>query len=231
MFLPRYSFGRKAWPGPATYADLAIMPKRSAWPFALRSEPRADWPVHPFPDRLWLPSGWRRSPSDPVGRFGCGRVTAAPSHRESGGPVTRRQATSVTSEQSRYSPGGPVKEAQFLTGQFFGCLRADQPASHPSSRAPFPSLTLFFFFWSNFLELRQHDALRERVGFALLSPSDRSQSRARCFRQASTRMSAALAMAAVMRLTRQVRELSVPFCGQASADNLGLYALPICIIF
>ena len=32
-----------------------------------------------------------------------------------------------------------------------------------------------------FLELRQHDAIRERAGLALLSPSDRSQFRARCF--------------------------------------------------
>ena len=52
-----------------------------------------------------------------------------------------------------------------------------------------------------FLELRQHDAIRERVGLAPLSPSDRSQFRARCFRQASTRISAALAKATVMRLT------------------------------
>ena len=52
-----------------------------------------------------------------------------------------------------------------------------------------------------FLELRQHDALRERAGLAPLSPTDRSQFRARCFRQASTRISAALAKATVMRLT------------------------------
>ena len=52
-----------------------------------------------------------------------------------------------------------------------------------------------------FLELRQHDAIRERAGLAPLSPSDRSQFRARCFRQASTRISAALAKATVMRLT------------------------------
>ena len=52
-----------------------------------------------------------------------------------------------------------------------------------------------------FLELRQHDALRERAGLAPLSPSDCSQFHARCFRQASTRTSAALAKATVMRLT------------------------------
>ena len=52
-----------------------------------------------------------------------------------------------------------------------------------------------------FLELRQHDALRERAGLAARSPSYRSQFRARCFRQASTRISAALAKATVMRLT------------------------------
>ena len=56
-----------------------------------------------------------------------------------------------------------------------------------------------------FLELRQHDhdALRERAGLAPLSPSDHSQFRAvsRCFRQASTRISVALAKATNMRLT------------------------------
>ena len=52
-----------------------------------------------------------------------------------------------------------------------------------------------------FLEFRQHDAIRERAGSAPLSPSDRSQFRARCYRQASTRISAALAKATVMRLT------------------------------
>ena len=51
------------------------------------------------------------------------------------------------------------------------------------------------------LELRQHDALGELAGLAPLSPSDRSQFRARCFRQASTLISAALAKATVMRLT------------------------------
>ena len=49
-----------------------------------------------------------------------------------------------------------------------------------------------------FLKLRQHDVIRERAG---LAPSDRSQFRARCFRQASTRISAALAKATVLRLT------------------------------
>ena len=52
-----------------------------------------------------------------------------------------------------------------------------------------------------FLELRQHDAILERAGLAPLSPSDSAQFRARCFRQASTRISAALAKATVMRLT------------------------------
>ena len=52
-----------------------------------------------------------------------------------------------------------------------------------------------------FLELRRHDAIRERAGLALLSPSDRSQFRSRCFRQASTRISVALANATAMRLT------------------------------
>ena len=52
-----------------------------------------------------------------------------------------------------------------------------------------------------FLELRQHDAIRESAGLAPLSPADRSQFRARCFRQASTRISAALAKATVLRLT------------------------------
>ena len=42
-----------------------------------------------------------------------------------------------------------------------------------------------------FLELRQHDAIRERAGLAQLSPADRSQFCALCFRQASTRISAA----------------------------------------
>ena len=52
-----------------------------------------------------------------------------------------------------------------------------------------------------FLELRQHDAIRDSAGLPPLSPADRSQFRARCFRQASTRISAALAKATVMRLT------------------------------
>ena len=42
-----------------------------------------------------------------------------------------------------------------------------------------------------FLELRQHDAIRECAGLAPLSPSDCSQFCTRCFRQASTRISAA----------------------------------------
>ena len=62
-----------------------------------------------------------------------------------------------------------------------------------------------FLCTSAFLELRQHDALRECAGLAPLSPSDRSQFRARCFRKASTRISAALAKfqanATAMRLT------------------------------
>ena len=52
-----------------------------------------------------------------------------------------------------------------------------------------------------FLELRQQDVLRERTRLAPLSPSDRSQLHARCFRQASTRILAALAKSTVMRLT------------------------------
>ena len=46
-----------------------------------------------------------------------------------------------------------------------------------------------------------HFALRDRAGLAPLSPSDRSQFRARCFRQASKRISAALAKAIVICLT------------------------------
>ena len=52
-----------------------------------------------------------------------------------------------------------------------------------------------------FLELRQHDAISERAGLAQLSPSDLSQFRARCFRHVSTRISAALAKATVLRRT------------------------------
>ena len=61
-----------------------------------------------------------------------------------------------------------------------------------------------------FLELRQHDALRERAGLAPLSPSDRSQFRARCFRQAPTRIFAALAKAIGMRLTGAPSLLACP---------------------
>ena len=52
-----------------------------------------------------------------------------------------------------------------------------------------------------FLEIRQHDAISECAGLAPLSPADRSQFHALCFRQASTRISVALAKATVMRLT------------------------------
>ena len=50
------------------------------------------------------------------------------------------------------------------------------------------------------LELRQHDAIWAS-SLAPLCNSDRSQFRARCFRQASTRISAALAKATVMCIT------------------------------
>ena len=62
-----------------------------------------------------------------------------------------------------------------------------------------PFSLLFWVLWLYWLQ--QHDALRERAGLAPLSPSDCSQFHARCFRQASTRTSAALAKATVMRLT------------------------------
>ena len=52
-----------------------------------------------------------------------------------------------------------------------------------------------------FLELPQHDGILEHAGLAPLSPSDSSQFRARCFEQAYTRISAALAKATVMLLT------------------------------
>ena len=52
-----------------------------------------------------------------------------------------------------------------------------------------------------FLELRQNDDMLDKAGLPPLPPTDRSQFRARCFRQSSTRISAALAKATVMRIT------------------------------
>ena len=52
-----------------------------------------------------------------------------------------------------------------------------------------------------FLEFSEHDALRELAGLALLCPDDRSQFRARCFRQTSTQICAALVKATVIHLT------------------------------
>ena len=70
--------------------------------------------------------------------------------------------------------------------------------TRPVARPGPPSQAARFLFALAFLKLRQHDAIRERAG---LAPSDRSQFRARCFRQASTRISAAMAKATVLRLT------------------------------
>ena len=58
-----------------------------------------------------------------------------------------------------------------------------------------------FLYALAFLELRQNDAMRAKATLPPLSPTDRAQFRARCFRQSTTRISAALAKATVMRLT------------------------------
>ena len=133
MFLPRYSFGRKAWPGPATYADLAIMPKRSAWPFALRSEPRADWPVHPFyrpplaPVRLasisfrssrqiWMrsshgcaiPSRVRRPSHEAAGYFGHLRAVTVLAR------WPRKRGSVPHGPVFRLPPGRPAGQSSFL---------------------------------------------------------------------------------------------------------------------
>ena len=52
-----------------------------------------------------------------------------------------------------------------------------------------------------FLETRQNDALRAKAGLDPIDPMDRSQFRARCFRQSCTRIAAAQVKATVMRLT------------------------------
>lgn len=52
-----------------------------------------------------------------------------------------------------------------------------------------------------FLETRQNDAARTKIGLYPLDPMDRSQFRARCYRQSCTRIAAAQVKATVMRLT------------------------------
>ena len=52
-----------------------------------------------------------------------------------------------------------------------------------------------------FLETRQNDDLRAQAGLDPLDPKDRSQFRARCYRQSCTRIAAAQVKATVMRLT------------------------------
>ena len=58
-----------------------------------------------------------------------------------------------------------------------------------------------FLYVLAFLELRQNDDMRNKAGLPPLPPTDRSQFRSQCFRQSSTRISAALAKATVMRIT------------------------------
>ena len=58
-----------------------------------------------------------------------------------------------------------------------------------------------FLYVLAFLELRQNDDMRNKAGLPPLPPTDRSQFRAQCFRESSTRISAALAKATVMRIT------------------------------
>ncbi len=51
------------------------------------------------------------------------------------------------------------------------------------------------------LELRQHEALQNAQGLDPLDDSEQAQFRANCYRSSSARVSAAMAKAAVMRLT------------------------------
>ena len=61
-----------------------------------------------------------------------------------------------------------------------------------------------FLYALAFLELRQNDDMLDKAGLPTLPPTDRSQFRARCFRQSLTRISAALAKATVILRVLQV---------------------------
>ena len=58
-----------------------------------------------------------------------------------------------------------------------------------------------FLYVLAFLEFPQNDDMLDKAGLPPLPPTDRSQFHARCFRQISTRISAALAKATVIHIT------------------------------